>query len=164
MLRGETPRNKSKSPTGQEKTEMARGQVAEQNDTTEDGEVSGGSKRERVDLATLADDARVPVSFFAPAGLKRALLARAAELEITYTAMVRDWIAERMEYQIPESFSQRERRHTYANEEERKAATAERGKQQRAAMKELLSSVSENEELLATLRASGVNVDALLKK
>lgn len=143
---------------------MARGQVVEQNGAeTEDenGEVSNGTKRERVDLATLANDEKVIFSFYVPAEMKRQMIKAGEDSDKTATAWARDVLAERLEYQIPASFAERTRTTKYGSEEERKAALAERGKQQRAAVKDLLSKVKGNAGAAEALAAMGIDLEAL---
>lgn len=125
--------------------------------------VTQNGKRVRVNLDTLSDDTKVLFSIPIPAGLKKALIKAGNEQNLSASTLARNVIAQYMEYSIPETFDQKVRKHKYASEEERKEALAQRGKESRQAVKELLETVDKDPALLAALKERGLNLDILLK-
>jgi hypothetical protein len=108
---------------------------------TEDAETK--SKRERVDLETLDPMERVQFNITIPAGLKLAYLKAGEERGLAGSYYARNILAQALEYTIPESFDERTRKRTYASDEERKAETAKRAKEQREQLKAMLKLMKE---------------------
>lgn len=122
--------------------------------TTETEPQTEDAKRERVDPATLPADEKVSLNIQIPAGLKVALNKAGLEANLSGAAWARSVLAERLEYIIPESFTEGGRVSRYKNEDERKAAQAAEAKANRAVMKAALKALKEGRISAADLGIS----------
>lgn len=147
--------------------------IAERELTTSDETVSEieeapdseKAKRERVDLETLAPDAKVMISISVPAGMKLALVKRAEENGTPIaTNYARTLLADALGYEIPDSFLERTRTGKYAgmSDEDIKAAKAADAKAKRDSVAALLKALKSDPSKLAELAAqAGIDVTNL---
>jgi pyruvate/2-oxoglutarate/acetoin dehydrogenase E1 component len=99
------------------------------------------AKRERVDPSTLDPMDKVTVVVTIPAAMKVAMIKAGEASNVVASAWARDVLAERLEFTIPPSFLEGARLSRFGSEEDRKAATAAKAKEQREIMKAALAAI-----------------------
>lgn len=114
--------------------------AAETEPTKESG--ADKAKRERVELETLDPNTKVTLVLSVPAGMKLALTKAGEDQSLSATAYARQQLAEKIAYEIPDSFLEGARVKKYANDEERKTAIAQDNKDKREAVKALIAAAS----------------------
>lgn len=136
-------------------------------DTAED--TNGTSKRQRVDIEKLAAEnpnEKITLAFQVPAGMRLELKKLAETAGVTEAQYVRDMVAEKIGYDVPEEFNERKRRSgVYAGmtEEEKKAVIAQQAAEKRANVNKLLMAIASGAVPQDVLDSLGIDVDDLPK-